>query len=157
MALLAVTGGLGFLGTAALAYAHGHWALTWTSAALGATSVLWHSTRNTILWATDQVAMFAFAGAVAYESHERGALPLAMFVASGTYCTVVFWLGKRWRCWAFHPTEDRYYHATLHLLPLFNLIALFSFFPKNNEDVPDLLFLPEGDRGPSAGPRLLEG
>lgn len=157
MFLLAISGGLGFVGSAVLAYVHDHWPLLWTSATLATTSVLWHTTQQNVLWAADQIAMFSFAGAVGYESCLRGGLPCAMFFMSGTYCTVVFWLGKRWRCWAFHPVEDVYYHMTLHFLPIVNLFALFTFFPKGNEGVSDLLFLPEGNRSPPISPCLLEG
>ena len=155
MLFLAITGGLGFTASALIAYTYDRWAMTWTSAVLAATSAAWHSTQYEPLWLVDQVAMFAFVGASAYEASLRGYVPMSLFVASGSYGTIIYCLGRRWKCWAFHPVEDSYYHMTLHLLPIVNLLAMFSFFPINNEAVPDLLLLPEGHCDASAGPGVL--
>ena len=157
MLFLAITGGLGFTGTAVVAYLYDRWMLVWSSAALAATSALWHSTQSKTLWMADQVAMFAFVGTSFYEASLRGYLPLGLVTTTGLYGVVIYNLGRHWKCWAFHPVEEAYYHMTLHALPLLNLLAVFTFFPINNEAVPDLFLLPEGDCSAPAGARLLEG
>lgn len=154
---LAVTGGLGFLGVAGLAYAHARSALFWTSGVLAATSALWHGTQYPPVFWADQAAMVAFVGVAGYECASRGVIPAGIGAASCLYGVVIYHLGRRWKCWAFHPTEEPWYHATLHILPLIDLATVFTFFPNNNEAVPDLFLLPEVDCPASACPCLPEG
>jgi hypothetical protein len=157
MWILAITGGLGFAGTAVVASLYDRWMFAWTSSVLAATSALWHSTQYKALWMADQVAMFTFVGTSIYEASLRGYIPLGLFLATGTYGVVIYNLGRHWKCWAFHPVEETYYHMTLHILPFVNVLAVFTFFPINNEAVPNLFLLPEGDCSAPAGPSLLEG
>lgn len=157
MLFLALTGGFGFLGTASVAYLDQQWGLAWTAMLLAATSALWHGTQRPVFWYADQVAMGVFVGTALYDAACRGPIPLAMGLANSAYSLVTYTLGKRWKCWAWHPDEWVYYHATLHILPPINLLSAVTFFPLNNETLPDLLLLSEGDCGPSTGPRLLEG
>jgi hypothetical protein len=152
MLFLAITGGLGFTGAAVVAYLSDRWMMACSSAVLATTSALWHSTQSNALWVADQVAMFAFVGTAIHEASLRGLLPMGLVLTTGAYGVVIYNLGRHWKCWAFHPTEDSYYHMTLHVLPFVNLLAVFTFFPINNEAVPDLFLLPEGDRGAPAGP-----
>jgi len=157
MWILAITGGLGFTGSALVASLYDRWTLAWSSTLLATTSALWHSTKHDTIWVADQIAMFAFVGTSIYEASLRGYIPLGLFLATGTYGVVIYNLGRRWTCWAFHPTEQAYYHMTLHILPLVNLLVVFPFFPINNEGVPSLFLLPEGDRGAPTGPSGPEG
>ncbi len=157
MWILAITGGLGFAGTALVAHVYDRWMIAWTSSVLAATSALWHSTNNRTLWMADQIAMFAFVGTSIYEASLRGYMPLGLVTTTGLYGVVIYNLGRRWKCWAFHPVEEVYYHMTLHILPFVNLLTVFTFFPINNEAVPNLFLLLEGDCSASAGPSGPEG
>ena len=126
---LAASGGLCFAGTALASYVYNRTAMAVTSGALALTSSWYHMTGDTRAFWLDQAAMFTFVGTAGYESYIRGVVPSGLFVTTGLYCTLVYHVGKQWKCWAFHPEEQHYYHATLHILPLINFLCIFTFFP----------------------------
>lgn len=152
---LALTGGVSFLISAITAYAYNNWYLTFTSSCLALTSVWWHTSRLQIAFWVDQAAMAMFVINSGYVSISKGIIPSGLFFVTGTYCIVVYHLGRKWNLWAFDTNQTNYifFHATLHIVPLLSVLSVFAF---NNEVVPDLLFLPKDDCSDSIGSCLLE-